>query len=168
MIEYLNAMSGAATSVIAVEYSRLRQRPLEILMPRTYGQELAEAKAAPESRNRVAWDENSFRTGLRFQNGFPGQQPADHQPQQCPPRNPVPLLLHRERYLRETQLHPAGETAGGTWARTALESFLAQLEAIPELQEVAVNLRASDFTSRNPNVKLSALSAQAYRRIMDA
>lgn len=39
-------MSGPATSVIAVEYSRLRHGSLEILKPGTYGQELAEAKTA--------------------------------------------------------------------------------------------------------------------------
>lgn len=50
MVEYLNAMSGPETSVIAVEYTRLFSNDVEVLMPRVYGQELAEAKVAANTR----------------------------------------------------------------------------------------------------------------------
>ncbi|MBG6183029.1 hypothetical protein IWX65_000976 [Arthrobacter sp. CAN_A214] len=55
MVEYLNAMSGPETSVIAVEYTRLFSNDVEILMPRIYGQELAEAKVAANTRARESW-----------------------------------------------------------------------------------------------------------------
>jgi hypothetical protein len=194
MIEYLNAMSGTATSVIAVEYSRLRQGSLEILMPRTYGQELAEAKTAPESRNRIAWDESSFRTWVQ-ENDISNAASFD--------MFITAALAAGMPFTGSTTVAPAGSlqiinrsnvrlgtlslfyyTGKGTSVelnftrlaklpeaqkpRTALDTFLAQLEAIPELHEVAVNLRASDFTSRKPNVSLSGLSAEAIRKIMDA
>ena len=44
MVEYLNAMSGPETSIIAVEYARRTQGTLEMLMAQTYGEELAQAK----------------------------------------------------------------------------------------------------------------------------
>ncbi|MCC9195310.1 hypothetical protein QNO08_03045 [Arthrobacter sp. zg-Y820] len=56
MVEYLNAMSGPETSIIAVEYARLTQGSIEMLMAQTYGEELAEAKAASDSRERTVWD----------------------------------------------------------------------------------------------------------------
>lgn len=45
MTEYLNAMSGPGTSIIAVEYVRLLQGTTETLSAQTYGQDLAEAKS---------------------------------------------------------------------------------------------------------------------------
>lgn len=56
MIEYLNTMAGPETSVIAVEYSRLKQGSVEILMPHVYGQELAEAKSARNGQDMTAWE----------------------------------------------------------------------------------------------------------------
>lgn len=65
MIEYLSAMAGPRTSVIAVEYSRLKQGSVEILTPHVYGQELAEAKAATTSREVTTWDEDTYRSWLQ-------------------------------------------------------------------------------------------------------
>lgn len=67
MVEYLNFMSGPSTSVIAVEYSRLTQEGIEILMPRVYGQELAEAKSVPlkaGAGDYVIWDAGTYRSWL--------------------------------------------------------------------------------------------------------
>ncbi len=55
IVGYLNAMSGPQTSVIAVEYTRLHGPGLEILMPRTYGLELAEEKVAAAEKNKERW-----------------------------------------------------------------------------------------------------------------
>ena len=64
MVEYLNAMSGPGTSVIAVEYARLTQGSVEMLMAQTYGEELAEAKAASASHERTVWATETYRTWL--------------------------------------------------------------------------------------------------------
>lgn len=67
MVEYLNFMSGPSTSVIAVEYSRLTQDNIEILMPHVYGQELAEAKSGALKfaiGDYVLWDAETYRSWL--------------------------------------------------------------------------------------------------------
>ncbi|GAA2177220.1 hypothetical protein GCM10009784_26990 [Arthrobacter parietis] len=55
MVGYLNAMSGPQTSVIAVEYTRMYGSGVEVLMPRTYGLELAEEKIAVAEKNKKHW-----------------------------------------------------------------------------------------------------------------
>ncbi|MDF9276247.1 endonuclease NucS [Arthrobacter sp. EH-1B-1] len=55
MVGYLNAMSGPQTSVIAVEYTRMYGSGVEVLIPRTYGLELAEEKIAVAEKNKERW-----------------------------------------------------------------------------------------------------------------
>ncbi|MCQ9163992.1 hypothetical protein [Arthrobacter sp. STN4] len=64
MVEYLNAMSGPATSIIAVAYARLSDQETDILMPRIYGEELAEAKSAADAGRKPTWTIESFRSWL--------------------------------------------------------------------------------------------------------
>lgn len=64
MVEYLNAMSGPATSIIAVAYTRLKDHETEILMPQIYGQELAETKATANTRPRTTWNLDTYRSWL--------------------------------------------------------------------------------------------------------
>jgi hypothetical protein len=196
MIEYLNAMAGPATSVIAVEYSRLKQGAIEILMPQVYGQELAEAKAVTDNRDQTAWNEDSFCSWLQ-----------DHDAKNI---GRLEFLLSTARsygltFVGSTTVSPAGglpifEHSGsrrlgtvslfyfsgqGTSVEfnftrmsrmsdeelpdtTVLDSFLSQLEGIPSLNEVAANLRASRFASRKPNVPLSELSEESIRHMIQA
>ncbi|WP_024477269.1 hypothetical protein [Arthrobacter sp. CAL618] len=64
MVEYLNAMSGAGTSVIAVEYVRHYGSGFEVLMPRTYGLELAEAKVSATNRSKDRWTLEQHRSWI--------------------------------------------------------------------------------------------------------
>ncbi|NOJ59993.1 hypothetical protein [Arthrobacter sp. 260] len=65
MVEYLNAMSGPSTSVIAVEYVRHHGSGVEILIPRTYGLELAEAKVSAAERSTVTWTLEQQRSWIK-------------------------------------------------------------------------------------------------------
>jgi hypothetical protein len=195
MIEYLNAMAGPATSVIAVEYSRLKQGGIEILMPHVYGQELAEAKSAPVKRDLTAWDESSFRTWLQ-----------DHDSEAV---DQFELFLATARsagltFIGSKTVNPAGSlpifdpsnTRLGTVSvfyfsgqgtsvefnftrmskmsdeelphTAVLDLFLTQLEEIPALRSVALNLRSSQFASRKPNIPLSELSRDAIQKMVNA
>ena len=64
MTEYLNAMSGLGTSIIAGEYVRLLQGTTEILSAQTYGQELTEAKSAAVRTDRTLWEVGTFQAWL--------------------------------------------------------------------------------------------------------
>ena len=56
IVEYLNAITRATTGVMLVEFARFQDRDLEMLMPRTYGAELVEAKNESDSRDsRPRW-----------------------------------------------------------------------------------------------------------------
>ena len=55
MVEYLNGITRSETSVIAVEYIRYLDGEVEVLTPRTYGQDLAEAKAVRRSGSQRTW-----------------------------------------------------------------------------------------------------------------
>lgn len=195
MIEYLNSIAGSGTSVIAVEYSRLRQGSIEILIPHVYGQELAEAKSAPNSRDMIDWDEDTYRSWLE-----------EHDSRNLERFNffLTAALAAGLSYRGSTAVRPAGSlplfdkrnhrlgtvsffyfTGQGTSVEFNLarmskmsdeespdavsrDSFLRQLNEIPALREVASNLRSSRFASRKPNVPLSTLSQDAIQKTVDA
>lgn len=69
MVEYLNAMSGPDTSVIAVEYVRHYGSEVEVLMPRTYGLELAEAKVVATNRSKDKWTLEQNRGWIEINDG---------------------------------------------------------------------------------------------------
>lgn len=196
MIEYLNAMAGPATSVIAVEYSRLRQGSVEILMPHVYGQELAEAKSATDRRDLTAWDEEIFRSWLQERDSenltrfdfflttarsagftFAGSKAARY------PAGSLPIFGHDNTRLGTVSLFyysGKGTSVEFNFIRMSkmsdeelpdvgvLDSFLRQLADIPALQDVASNLRSSRFASRKPNVPLSDLSMDSIQKAIDA
>jgi hypothetical protein len=195
MIEYLNAMAGPATSVIAVEYSRLRQGGIEILMPHVYGQELAEAKSAPAKRDLTAWDAEGFRSWLQEHDSgnvdrfellletvrsaglaFLGSKTVN-------PAGSVPIFDPGNNRLGTVSLFyfsGQGTSVEFNFARMSkmseeevpdtavLDSFLTQLEEIPALASVALSLRSSQFTSRKPNVPLSELSRDSIQKMVNA
>ncbi len=64
MVEYVNGITSAETSVIAVEYVRYRHGDVEVLTPRTYGDELSQAKVARQISTNSAWDHSDYRDWL--------------------------------------------------------------------------------------------------------
>jgi hypothetical protein len=195
MVEYLNATTGEGTSVIAAEYSRVTHGPLEILMPRIYGQELAEAKAASSDRDRLVWELPVFRDWIQ-----------EHEPAG---------MSHFEALIVEAEsqdlafvgsmaatpsggfrVHADGGRRVGTLAlfyfsrqglsleislsrravmpvnagRNAklLEQFAVALGDIPGFERVAANLQSSGFTSRGPNVPMGELKTDSIRRVVGA
>lgn len=195
MIEYLNGMAGPATSVIAVEYSRLKQGAVEILMPHVYGQELAEAKSVPDKLGLTAWDADSFRSWLQDHDSgnadrfelilatarsagltFLGSKTAN-------PAGGLPIFDTSNTRLGTVSLFyfsgqgtsvefnftRMSKMSEGELPNTAvLDLFLTQLEDIPALGDVAFNLRSSQFASRKPNVPLSELSEDSIRKMVNA
>lgn len=57
-------MSGPATSIVAVAYTRMKYLDTEVLTPRIYGEELAEAKTSSKPTRRTQWTEGSYRGWL--------------------------------------------------------------------------------------------------------
>jgi hypothetical protein len=55
IVEYLNAMTVPATTLVAIEFRRLAHDSTEILMPRVYGAELADAKQVSDGTARHRW-----------------------------------------------------------------------------------------------------------------
>ncbi|MPY11182.1 hypothetical protein [Arthrobacter bussei] len=196
IVEYLNATSGPATSVIAVEYKRLLTEHTEILMPTTYGKELAEAKVAASERAQGRWTENECRTWMQ-----------DHDPVNL---SRFDLLLEAARQhaipfvgsLKRAKAMPAGSlqvpldnsgTTGHvyvyhyTGTSTSIElsftnvpraggpdplhdrtrGFLNQLATIREFEDAAATLSDLGW-KRRPNVPPSELSPEALEGLVVA
>lgn len=64
MVEYVNGITAAETSVIAVEYIRYRHGDVEVLTPRTYGEELSQAKVARQAASHSVWSHSDYRDWL--------------------------------------------------------------------------------------------------------
>ena len=191
MVEYLNAMSGPGTSIIAVEYARLRQGSFEMLMSQTYGEELAEAKAASASRIRIVWDAETYRVwleenepasvsnfsafideaatlGLEFKGSRSvspsgGLKISDAQGR----RLGAVSLFHfsGQGTSVEFNLIPMSRLPGDERpGEDAVEAFLDEMSSIPGLEEIGENLRSTRFTTRRPNVSLAALGEESVRR----
>jgi hypothetical protein len=194
MVEYLNFMSGPSTSVIAVEYSRLTQEGIEILMPRIYGQELAEAKSVPlkaGAGDYVIWDAGTYRSWLEVNDsrslgnfdlfvneasraqlpffGSKARVPAGH----------LEIFDGRRRRLGTVAIYYySGQGASVEFDFTRLskvspadmpetsllDAFLDQLGQASGLREVADNMRSTGFSSRRPNVPLSRLPEESIRK----
>ncbi len=196
IVEYLNATSGPVTSVIAVEYKRLLTEHTEILMPTTYGEELAEAKAAASEWAQGRWTENECRMWMQ-----------DHDPVnlskfdtllEVARQHAIPFVAS----LKRAKGTPAGSLqvpldntglAGHvyiyhyTGTSTSIElsftnvpkvavadmlhdrtrQFLNQLATIEEFQGAAATLSGLGW-KRRPNVLLSELSSDSLRRLVGA
>lgn len=193
MVEYLNSMSGPSTSVVAVEYSRLMQENIEILMPRIYGQELAEAKSEPRkvaAGEYVLWDADTYRSWLEANDsaslgnfdlflkeaseaqlpfiGSKSRVPAGH----------LEVFDNNHRRLGTVSIYyysGQGASLELDFTRLSklppddvpeasrLDAFVDQLGQAAGLGEVAENMRSTGFASRRPNVPLSRLPAESIR-----
>lgn len=61
IVEYLNAITRPSTGVMAVEFTRLYEDGLEILLPTVYGAELVDSKTdGPPSLSRRRWTLSEF------------------------------------------------------------------------------------------------------------
>ena len=195
MIEYLNAMAGRGTTVVAVEYARLRQDNVEILMPHVYGQELADAKSSADRRELTQWDAGNFRSWLvehdgRSVDGFdvflaaasseglafsgsaavnPAGGLAIHGPGGA--RLGTVSLFHFSGQGTSIQFsfaHMSKMPEEESPEESVRDLFLLQMAEIPGFQEVGVNLRASEFKSRKPNVPLAGLPTESIQRAITA
>lgn len=63
IVEYLNRITDAAVAVIAVEFDRYADSGVEVLLPRTYGSELVEAKRG-SSGSVPRWTVEDYRNWL--------------------------------------------------------------------------------------------------------
>ncbi len=194
IVEYLNFMAGAATTVIAVKYTHLVHGSVELLMPKTYGQELAEAKRSSEIPSRETWNPSTHREWLT------ANDPANLEK--------FNLLISEAaglgvEYHGSDSLEPAGGlrvvTPERQWVgslniyyytgqRTSLElnfirqtrledpdgqlsakfrSYLQKLEQFPELGAAVGLLRSAPRTKR-PNIPFGFLSEDSIRGIVAA
>ncbi|WP_431245325.1 hypothetical protein [Leifsonia xyli] len=60
IVEFLNAVTMPTTSVIVVEFTRARESGVEILIPTSYGSELAEVKKRQPGAARRTWKVEDF------------------------------------------------------------------------------------------------------------
>lgn len=195
IIEYLNRMSGADTSVIAVAYARLAQGDLELLMPQVYGQEIAETKQHEAARSRILWDSDTYRSwaqtndpatvpnfeflvnegkarGMNFV-GSEATLPSGGFPILSPDGRQIGRLsiyyysgMGTSLELDLTRIPRIPEEQRPEYDKLA--NFLQQIEAIPEFRQNAAVLRASSFTSRKPNVPLPHVTRESLVKLLDA
>ncbi|MHA7142853.1 hypothetical protein ACX80T_15130 [Arthrobacter sp. Sr33] len=198
IVGYLNAMSGLQTSVIAVEYTRLYGPGLEILMPRTYGLELAEEKVATAEKNQERWnleqnrrwiEENDADNLARFLALVDGAAEMDI------PFVGSPVSLKSDVPAGGLQVAlPSGDVIGTIYvyhyrgkstfiefsftafaevlkrdaeAKRHFDEFLNRLAMIPAAHSAAETLRGS-YANRRPNVRLSELSDEDMRHLVEA
>ena len=189
--EYLNAMSGPWTSIIAVEYVRLLQGTTEILSAQTQGQELAEAKSAAVRADRTLWEVGTFRAWLEANEhvSLPNFLEFVSEAESIglefsgslavAPSAGLRILDARGRWLGTVSLfHFSGQGTSIEFnfirlskmppdempASNVLEAFLDEMSSIPGLEEVGENLRSTRFTTRRPNVPLVAVEEESLRR----
>ena len=164
-------------------------------MAHTYGEELAEAKAASASPVRTVWATETFRAWL--ETNEPASVPnfsvfieesaalglKFEGSRSVSPSGGLRIIDALGRRLGtvslfhfsgqgtsfEFNLIPMSRLSDDEWpAETAVESFLTELSSIPGLAEVGENLRSSRFTTRRPNVSLAALDPGSVRRGLQA
>lgn len=195
IVEYLNATSGPATSVIAVAYKRLRTADSEILLPTTYGEELAEAKTAATQRTQGRWTEEECRLWIR-ENDLENLAKFDLLLEEARTHH-IPFVgsVKREKGVPAGSLQIALDDVGTTGhiyvyhytaASTSIElsftavpkaagsdalssrlhEFLRHLGDIKELQMAATLLRDSEW-KRRPNVSLQRLPLNSVRRLVE-
>lgn len=193
IVGYLNAMSGPQTSVIAVEYTRLYGPGLEILMPRTYGLELAEEKVWTAEKNKERWTleqnrrwigENDADNLARFQTLVDGAAEVDI------PFVGSPVSIKSDVPAGGLQVAlPSGDVVGTIYVyhyrgrSTSIEfNFTAGAEvlnrdaeakrrfeefldwlAMVSAAQSADETLRDSYANRRPNVRLSELSDEAVR-----
>lgn len=196
IVEYLNATSGPATSVIAVAYKRLLTENTEILMPTTYGEELAEAKTAAEERGQGRWSVDECRTWM--QENDPENLASFDLILEVARKYSIPFVgsVKRDKGVPAGSLQVALDDAGVaghvyfyhyTPRSTSIElsftqvpkvassdadgtrfaGFLSRLSQIEELRGCAATLSEVGW-NRRPNVPLSQLSADALQNLVEA
>lgn len=196
MVEYLNAMSGPATSIIAVEYARLTEGGVELLMPQVYGQELAEAKATSDNGDRQYWDIATYRSWLEaHDSGVVGKFDAFVQEAALnglefigsriasSPSASLQVYDVEGRRLGKVSLFHFGLQGTSvefrfTWLAKmgeaerpdaeVIDAFFTEFASIDGLAKVAANLRSSGFQTRGPNVPLAALTEESIRAAIRA
>ncbi|MGF9660539.1 hypothetical protein AAIH25_01565 [Arthrobacter crystallopoietes] len=195
MVEYLNAMSGPETSVIAVAYTRMTHGEVELLVPEVYGQESAEAKANRSGTDRVVWDLPTYRSWIQQNDsqaiaGFDVLVSAAELAGlmltgslAAKPAAGFPILDGSGQQLGTLSVlaySGMGTSVELNFNRLAskpederppaeiLQVFLNDLVNIPEFRLVAEKLRATDFKSRAPNVPLRVLSPGAIDKLVAA
>lgn len=195
IIEYLNRMSGADTSVIAVAYARLAQGDLELLMPQVYGQEIAEAKQHEAAKSRTLWDFDTYRSWA--QTNDPATVPNFEflvkeakargmnflGSQATLPSGGFPVLSPDGRQLGRLSVYyysGMGTSLELDFTRIPripevhrptdkeLASFLQQIETIPEFRQNAEVMRVSNFSSRKPNVPLPHVTRESLTNLLNA
>ncbi|WP_159802747.1 hypothetical protein [Arthrobacter zhaoguopingii] len=194
IVEYLNATSGPATSVIAVEYKRMISEHTEILLPTTYGEELASAKAADSERAQGRWTEVECRSWIAA-NDPANLVKFDFLLEEAR-RHDIPFVGSAKRAKSipagslQITLDDTGRTgavylyhyaAGSTSIELSLtrvpkvaasepnvkrfNHFLQRLSGIEEFRTAAATLRESQW-KRRPNVPLADISADSVQEVV--
>lgn len=194
IVEFLNEALGTEMSVVAVEYVRALHEGIEILVPRSYGAEIAEVKRKREEREREIWNVEKHRQWLR-----------QHDPDNV---ERFDLFLRAGEALGLEYVGTASaEPTGGLrifsrdemWVATlyfyyyagqrtsvelnftktrqyvqsnhdlqaALNLFLESIVPEPAFEAAVKTLRESKF-SRRPNVPFSALTPDSIHKLVEA
>lgn len=198
IVGYLNAMSGPQTSVIAVEYTRMYGSGVEVLMPRTYGLELAIEKVAAAEKNKERWtleqnrrwiEENDAGNLTRFQVmvdsaakagipfvgspvGFKSEVPAGGLQMVLPSGDGVGTVYLYHYRGKSTSIE-FNFTAGAETLNREAEAKRRFDEFLDQLTIIPAAHRAAEtlrgsYANRRPNVRLSELSEEDIQHLVDA
>ncbi|WP_026551758.1 hypothetical protein [Arthrobacter sp. H20] len=184
MVEYLNAMSGPGTSVIAVEYVRHYGSGVEVLTPRIYGLELAEAKVSATGRSKDRWTleqhrswiESNDRGNLGKFDSFVRLAAAADIPfvgspigvKSTMPAGGLRIVRGPVGEIGAVYIyHYKDQSSSVELTKARFDAFVDELRLIPEFNIAADLLRTSNCT-RRPNVPLGDVSDDGIRNVVSA
>lgn len=194
IVEFLNRALGSEISVVAVEYVRAVHAGIEILVPRSYGAELAEVKRSKEERSRETWNVEKHRRWLS-EHDPDNLRRFDHFLEEgksvgleyfgtanAEPTGGLRVITHDEVWIgtlyfyyysgQRTSLELSfrkvrAQVPVSESLKRALDEFITALGAEPVFAEAARILHDSDFSKR-PNIPFSEISEESVHRLMQA
>lgn len=190
MVEYVNAITSAETSVIAVEYIRYRHGDVEVLTPRTYGDELSQAKVARQFSTHSVWSHSDYRDWLTAHEpttlgifdeltralttipmtfrGGRGNSPSGtfiYESSECFEARPLQLSTIRSAILELNFADWVTSWKPSDGDRSLVEELMKQWSNIPELGGAMSQIRSSDSTRRR-SIPLASLTPAGISRIV--
>lgn len=190
MVEYVNAITSAETCVIAVEYIRYRHGDVEVLTPRTCGDELSQAKVARQVSTHSVWSHSDYRDWLTAHEsttlgifdeltralttipmtfrGGRGNSPSGtfiYESSECFEARPLQLSTIRSAILELNFADWVTSWKPSDGDRSLVEELMKQWSNIPELGGAMSQILSSDSTRRR-SIPLASLTPAGISRIV--
>jgi hypothetical protein len=184
-VEYLNAHTIDGTEVVVLELGYAKVGDVEILLPRSFGEEAVRTKRASRSRQR--WDESSLFATLEehatpeeveaVRRLYEWAQPRAHHLYWGDGKTPSVTMAFEgpEGMVQPCTVYVAGISHGVAvnfdWVRRrppqALEALLDRLQILPTIARARSEILAKDYAKR-PTVPLTELTGNRMTVLIEA